>query len=160
MMLMLGSGASEPVRQGAVAVGRSGFRSAVMAIPKQTIVGFNRFAKSFLGTGRAVTKAGEKGLVNLTKFVPLVGGVAGGSIDWGATYLIGRSANRMLRSGPTPAGGADHDGGGGVDPAGSDEAPPVADAEARTSSPNGDTEGSRMGRARGGLDGSWRSARV
>jgi uncharacterized protein (DUF697 family) len=100
MMLMLGSGASEPVRLTATTVGKSSFKSAVMAIPKQTIVNINRGLKPFLGTGRAVTKAGEKGLVNLTKFVPFVGGVAGGSVDWGATYLIGRSANRMLRGGP------------------------------------------------------------
>jgi uncharacterized protein (DUF697 family) len=115
MMLMLGSGAAKPVGVTATTVCKSSFKSAVKAIPQQTIVNFNRFMKPFLGTGRAVTKAGEKGLVNLTKFVPLVGGVAGGSVDWGATYLIGRSANRMLRGGPTLIEEPGPDGGDGTD---------------------------------------------
>ncbi len=57
--------------------------------------------KPFLGTGRAVTNAGEKGLVNLTKLARFVCGVARASIDWGAIYLVGRSANYLLRGGPT-----------------------------------------------------------
>ena len=119
VMLMLGSGASEPVKLTVTTVGKSSFKSGVKAIPKQTIVNFNRFMKPFLGTGRAVTKAGEKGLVNLTKFVPFVGGVAGGSIDWGATYLIGRSANRILRSGPSLTEEPNHDQGDATTSSGS-----------------------------------------
>lgn len=128
MMLMLGSGASEPVRLTAATVGKSSFKSAVNAIPKQTIVKFNRVMKPFLGTGRTVTKAGEKGLVNLTKFVPFVGGIAGGSIDWGATYLIGRSANHMLRGGPTLTEEPDHDGGSRMDLVGPMGTPPAPEA--------------------------------
>ncbi len=130
MMLMLGSGASEPVRLTATTVGKSSFKLAVKAFPKQTIVNFNRFMKPFLGTGRAVTNAGEKGFVNLTKFVPFVCGVAGASIDWGATYLIGRSANRMLRGGPTLTEEPGHDGGGGTDFVGPTGTPPAPEAQA------------------------------
>ena len=45
---------------------------------------------------RFITKAGEKGLINLTKTVPFIGGVVGGSFDWITTKRIAKSACKNL----------------------------------------------------------------
>jgi hypothetical protein len=45
---------------------------------------------------RLVTKAGSKGVVNLVKGVPLVGGVVGGSFDAATTKVIGRTAKQVF----------------------------------------------------------------
>ena len=45
---------------------------------------------------RLVTKAGSKGVVNLIKGVPLVGGVVGGTFDAAATKVIGRTAKEVF----------------------------------------------------------------
>ncbi|GAA0594056.1 hypothetical protein GCM10009001_07720 [Virgibacillus siamensis] len=46
-----------------------------------------------------VTKFGEKGVVNLGKMVPLLGGVVGGSFDASSTYLIGKAAEKTFIEG-------------------------------------------------------------
>lgn len=45
---------------------------------------------------RFITKAGEKGVVNLTKIVPVFGGIIGGGIDWIATKKIAKIARNIL----------------------------------------------------------------
>lgn len=45
---------------------------------------------------RFVTKFGEKGVVNLGKMVPVVGGVVGGGFDFATTKTIGDNAYRMF----------------------------------------------------------------
>ena len=45
---------------------------------------------------RFITKAGEKGVVNLTKIVPVFGGIIGGGIDWIATKKIAKIARNTL----------------------------------------------------------------
>jgi uncharacterized protein (DUF697 family) len=45
---------------------------------------------------RLVTKAGSRGVVNLIKGVPLVGGVVGGTFDAAATKVVGRTAKRVF----------------------------------------------------------------
>ena len=50
---------------------------------------------------RLVTKAGARGVVNLVKIVPLVGGVVGGALDAAATKVIGQTAKQVFV--PIPA---------------------------------------------------------
>ena len=45
---------------------------------------------------RLVTKAGTRGVVNLVKVVPLVGGFVGGALDAVATKVIGRTAKQVF----------------------------------------------------------------
>ena len=49
---------------------------------------------------RLVTKAGTKGLVNLTKLVPVLGGPVGGGVNIVVTRQIGAAAARWLSEGP------------------------------------------------------------
>jgi len=41
---------------------------------------------------RLLTKAGSTGILNLTKMVPLVGGVVGGAFDGISTNIVGNTA--------------------------------------------------------------------
>lgn len=45
---------------------------------------------------RLVTKAGSKGIFNLTKMVPILGGVIGGSLDTVTTNIIGNTARNLF----------------------------------------------------------------
>lgn len=45
---------------------------------------------------RLVTKFGQKGLVNVIKMMPLVGGVVGGAFDTGMTLTIGNVAKKVF----------------------------------------------------------------
>lgn len=45
---------------------------------------------------RLVTKFGEKGVINLGKCIPLLGGVIGGSVDFLGTQKIGKTAKKMF----------------------------------------------------------------
>lgn len=45
---------------------------------------------------RLVTKFGEKGLVNIHKAIPILGGVVGGSIDALSTYAIAKAAKALF----------------------------------------------------------------
>jgi uncharacterized protein (DUF697 family) len=45
---------------------------------------------------RLLTKSGEKGLINLGKMVPLVGGIVGGTVDTVSTNIIGNVALKLF----------------------------------------------------------------
>ena len=80
---------------------------------------FDRRINGAVGT-RLVTKAGSTGLVNLTKVVPILGGIVGGGASAISTRLIGRTAVQWLKDGPP----GDDDEGKTID--GVAEAVPVA----------------------------------
>ena len=50
---------------------------------------------------RLLTKAGTQGAVNLTKFVPVVGGLVGGTVDALSTKAVGEIAKRVFEVLPT-----------------------------------------------------------
>lgn len=63
----------------------------IQKIPGKVLIEINKK----LGM-RFITKAGEKGLINLTKTIPFIGGVVGGSFDWITTKRIAKSACKNL----------------------------------------------------------------
>lgn len=46
---------------------------------------------------RLLTRFGEQGVIKLSKGVPIVGGVIGGSMDGSVTYTIGKIAKKVFR---------------------------------------------------------------
>lgn len=48
---------------------------------------------------RLITKFGEKGIINLGKVVPVVGGIIGGGVNGFGTYAIGKTAKKVFGSG-------------------------------------------------------------
>ena len=59
-----------------------------------------------------LTKAGTQGAVNLTKFVPVVGGLVGGTVDALSTKAVGEIAKRVFEALPTKEPGRGPDGQG------------------------------------------------
>lgn len=67
-------------------------KQAIKKIPTAVIREINKKVGA-----RLLTKAGEKGVVNLTKIVPVVGGLIGGTVDAVATRAVGKLAKKSFR---------------------------------------------------------------
>jgi 4-diphosphocytidyl-2C-methyl-D-erythritol kinase len=48
-----------------------------------------------------LTKAGGKGIVNIAKGIPVLGGFIGGSVDSAGCVMVGKVANKLFK--PAPA---------------------------------------------------------
>ena len=84
---LAGNAAKEIVRQTGIKVGQKLTVSAIKSITRETLVAINR------GVGfRLLTKFGEKGVINLGKAVPIVGGVIGATLDSVSTNGVGNVA--------------------------------------------------------------------
>lgn len=84
---LCGNAAKDIVKEFGIKLGTKLTETAIKKISAEVIVKINQ-AVGF----RLLTKFGEKGLVNLGKAVPLVGGVIGGTMDGISTNLIGNVA--------------------------------------------------------------------
>ena len=84
---LAGNAAKEVLRQVGIEVGQKLAISAIKSITHETLVAINR-AVGF----RLLTKFGEKGVVNLGRAVPLVGGVIGMTLEAVSTNGVGNVA--------------------------------------------------------------------
>lgn len=76
LISLLGAAGATTLKKAGVEIGRKTTMAAVQKVPGRVLIEVNKK----IGF-RLVTKAGEKGVVNLTKLVPLVGGPVGAAID-------------------------------------------------------------------------------
>ena len=96
LLCMIGSASEDMMRQAGVVVAGKLTVEALKNLPAKGLIAINK------GVGfRLVTKFGTKGVVNLTKLVPLLGGLVGGTFDGMTCYVAGQAADRVFR--PTPA---------------------------------------------------------
>jgi len=93
---LAGSAAFDILKDLGINIGAQLTRQMIFRIPGLVLKRINR-AVGF----RLVTKAGARGVVNLVKIVPLVGGVVGGALDAAATKVIGQTAKQVFV--PIPA---------------------------------------------------------
>lgn len=84
---LTGNAAKDIVKEVGIHAGTKLTTSAIKSISAQTIITINK-AVGF----RLVTKFGEKGVINLGKMIPLVGGIIGGAFDSFSTNFIGNIA--------------------------------------------------------------------
>lgn len=84
---LCGNAAKDIVKEFGIKIGTKLTETAIKKISSEVIVKINQ-AVGF----RLLTKFGEKGVVNLGKAIPLVGGVIGGTMDGISTNLIGNVA--------------------------------------------------------------------
>jgi hypothetical protein len=94
---LAGSGAVDILKDVGVQMGSKLASRALMSISGATLTRINQ-AVGF----RLVTKAGTTGLVNLSKMVPFVGGIVGGTIDGTTTKAIGSAAKAVFTALPPP----------------------------------------------------------
>jgi hypothetical protein len=90
-LLLLGTATSGQASTGAHRTAATVVAAGIKRIPGRTLVKLNMR----LGF-RFVTKAGTKGVVNLSRLVPVAGALVGGTVDASGCYLVGQAAKRMF----------------------------------------------------------------
>ena len=92
LLCMLGTAMEDVVKQAGVTLGGKAAIEGLKRVPGRVLIEINKR----IGF-RLVTKFGEKGVVNLAKLVPLVGGAVGGTFDGATCYMVGQAADRAFR---------------------------------------------------------------
>ncbi len=88
---LCGNSVEDLLKDAGIQIGKCAAKSLIRKIPYAVILKINQMVGF-----RLVTKFGQKGLINLTKAVPFVGGAIGGLIDGVSTNTIGNQAKKMF----------------------------------------------------------------
>jgi hypothetical protein len=97
LLAIVGDGVNEVLKRSGIQVGRKITEKTISQISGKALIEINKRVGF-----RLITKAGERGVVNLMKAVPVAGGVVGGGFDAVTCRNVGRVAMKLFR--PTPAG--------------------------------------------------------
>jgi hypothetical protein len=93
LISLLGNAGKDILKDVGIKVGNGLAKSALEKIPGKVLIEINKRVGF-----RLVTKAGEKGAVNLIKMVPFAGGVVAGAFDAGACRFVGKTAKNLFLS--------------------------------------------------------------
>jgi EcsC protein family len=93
ILTLLGDSGLEVVRTAGVQIGNQVTKSLISQIPRKILIEINKKVGF-----RLITKAGEKGIINLMKLVPLAGGAVGAGFDSAFVHNCGRIAKDMFTS--------------------------------------------------------------
>ena len=96
LLCMIGTAMEDVLKQVGVTLGEKAALEGLKKMPGRVLVEINKRVGF-----RLLTKFGEKGILNLGKLVPLVGGAVGGTFDGATCYMVGQAADRAFR--PTDA---------------------------------------------------------
>jgi len=88
---LVGNGAAEILKNVGIEVGKKVATNAIKNISGKVITQINQKVGF-----RLVTKFGEKGVINLGKAVPILGGLIGGTVDTISTNIIGNTARDLF----------------------------------------------------------------
>ena len=88
---LVGNGATEILKNVGIEVGKKIATNMVKNISGKVITQINQKVGF-----RLITKFGEKGVINLGKAIPIVGGVIGGSVDAISTNIVGNTARDLF----------------------------------------------------------------
>lgn len=88
---LTGQSAADILKQTGIKIGMNMTKAFIKKIPSYTLRQINKNVGF-----RLVTKFGQKGVINLGKCVPLVGGVIGGTVDAVGTRTIGKTAKKVF----------------------------------------------------------------
>jgi len=88
---LVGDAMKDIVKNAGIKTGTGLTKSLLNKVPGKVLIEINKKVGF-----RLVTKAGEKGAINLMKGVPLVGGVVGGAFDAAACRIVGKNAKRLF----------------------------------------------------------------
>ena len=92
LLSLVGEGVTEILKTAGVSVGTKVTQNLIRQIPGKVLIEINKKVGF-----RLVTKAGEKGVVNLMKLVPLVGGVVGAGFDSTFVNSCGKTAKKLFK---------------------------------------------------------------
>jgi EcsC protein family len=88
---LAGDAAKDAVKAAGIAVGQGFTKAAIGKISGRTLIEINKKVGF-----RLITKAGERGVVNLGKAIPVVGGFVGGTFDSVSCLIVGKQAKRLF----------------------------------------------------------------
>ena len=91
LLTLIGDSAREVLKTAGVTVANKVALNAVRAIPGRVLLEINKKVGF-----RLITKAGSTGVINLTKVVPVLGGVVGGTVDAAACAGVGKTAKKIF----------------------------------------------------------------
>jgi uncharacterized protein (DUF697 family) len=86
-----GNGAKDILKNAGIIIGKNMAKASLQRLSGKALVQINK-SVGF----RLLTKFGQKGVLNLGKLVPVVGGIIGGTFDSSATYTIGKIAKKTF----------------------------------------------------------------
>lgn len=89
LLTLLGSTGAEALSTAGIQLGTKSAVTALKRVPGKVLIEINKKVGF-----RLVTKAGTTGVVNLTKLVPVAGGVVGGGINAASTRIVGEWAKK------------------------------------------------------------------
>lgn len=84
LLSLVGSSVSEALTQAGVVIGTKSAISVIKQVPGKVLIEINKKVGF-----RLITKAGTKGVINLTKLAPIAGGVIGGGVNFASTRAAG-----------------------------------------------------------------------
>ena len=88
---LVGNGAAEILKNVGIEVGKKVATNAIKNISGKVITQINQKVGF-----RLITKFGEKGVINLGKAVPILGGIIGGTVDTISTNIVGNTARNLF----------------------------------------------------------------
>ena len=91
LLCLIGEAGEEILKNTGIVIGTKVCQNLIKRIPGRVLIEINKK----IGF-RLITKAGEKGVVNLMKMVPLVGGVVGGTFDGIFVNSCGKTAKTVF----------------------------------------------------------------
>lgn len=86
-----GQAAADILKQVGIKIGAKMSTALIKKLPIEII----KQIKKYVGF-RIATKFGEIGIINLGKYIPIVGGVIGGTVDAVGTHTIGKTAKKFF----------------------------------------------------------------
>ncbi|MHA6784264.1 EcsC family protein [Pseudonocardia saturnea] len=93
LVSLLGTAGAATLKRTGVEIGKKSTAAALQKLPGRVLIELNKKVGY-----RLVTKAGEKGVVNLSKLVPLVGGPIGAAVDGVSCRTIATYALRTFEA--------------------------------------------------------------
>lgn len=91
LLALMGEAAEEIFKDVGIKIGEKVSQNLIKQIPGKVLIEINKKVGF-----RLITKAGEKGVINLMKMVPLVGGVIGGTFDGLFVNACGNTAKKVF----------------------------------------------------------------
>jgi hypothetical protein len=92
LVSLLGDAGKEVLKKAGIKVAQKLGEKLIDQIPGKVLIEINKQVGF-----RLITKAGETGVVNLVKGVPVIGGVVGGVVDAAACRVVGDAAHKIFR---------------------------------------------------------------
>jgi hypothetical protein len=94
LLSLVGDSAKEIVKDVGIVIGKRVTLAAIERLPAKALGELNKTVGL-----RLLTQAGEKRVVSLSKAVPLLGGIVGGSFDAAVCVAVGKTGKRIFRRG-------------------------------------------------------------